>query len=247
MTDVAEPALVSKETPIRLPRHVRGFTLIEVLVAIALIAMLAGMLLAGSGMLGGARLRQAGGLLVGVMRMASNISTATGKPTRVAFDLNQQMVDIEVSQEVMLRVKESDDKKESEGASAGAQAANEAEQKAVEYADSLVKGPHAKRAGFKPIPNFAPQPGGHYIGQGVRYGSVQTEHDLKPRKEGRGYLYFWPGGQTERAAIQILRPADPKGLTILVNPLTGRAHIERGQVDLDDRQYQSDLGTRDDE
>lgn len=248
MIAIAEPALVHKGTPKRLSRHVRGFTLIEVLVAIALVALLAGMVVAGSGMVGSARLRQAAGLLVSTIRMANNRATAISKPMRVVFNLDAHTVDVEQSEDVMLRVKESNDRKETEGTSAGAQAANEAEQKAVEYADSLVKGPHAKRAAFKSIPNFSDDPQGKPIGGGIRFNTVQTEHDLKARKEGRVYLYFWPGGQTERAAIQINRgEADPKGVTILVNPLTGKARVERGQVELDDLKYQSDFGTRDEE
>ena len=32
---------------------------------------------------------------------------------------------------------------------------------------------------------------------------MQTAHDDTARTTGRAYLYFWPGGLTERAAIQI--------------------------------------------
>ena len=38
---------------------------------------------------------------------------------------------------------------------------------------------------------------------GIKFRGVQTQHDDLPRTEGRAYLYFWPGGQTERASIQL--------------------------------------------
>src|SRR5262249_40075854 len=57
-----------------------------------------------------------------------------------------------------------------------------------------------------------------------------------PETQGRSYLYFWPGGQTERAAIQLLKgsptltPNDRDVMTILVSPLTGKATIKWGRV-----------------
>jgi general secretion pathway protein H len=50
---------------------------------------------------------------------------------------------------------------------------------------------------------------------------------------GRGYIYFWPGGLTERAYIQLKRAGGgEEALTVIVSPLTGRTKIEKGLVDL---------------
>ena len=32
---------------------------------------------------------------------------------------------------------------------------------------------------------------------------MDTTHQEQPTREGHGYLYFFPGGQTESAAIQL--------------------------------------------
>ena len=58
------------------------------------------------------------------------------------------------------------------------------------------------------------------------------EHDDEPRTSGKAYLYFFPGGSTERAAVQLKRKGDDTGLTVTVSGLTGRAKVERGHVDL---------------
>ena len=108
----------------------------------------------------------------------------------------------------MLRVKDTEDK-DSEGTSAGAEATTEAEREATEYADGIVKGPRAPRAKFTPIPQLlqgSEEEAGSAargLGIGISYHQVQTEHDSRPRTEGRAYLYFWPGGGTERTAIQL--------------------------------------------
>jgi general secretion pathway protein H len=60
---------------------------------------------------------------------------------------------------------------------------------------------------------------------------VETEHDEEPVTEGRAYVYFWPGGLTERAAIRLKRSdSADDGLTVFISPLTGRASIERGKA-----------------
>ncbi len=78
--------------------------------------------------------------------------------------------------------------------------------------------------------------GGKPLPRGITFRSVQTTHDDAPRTSGRAYLYFWPGGRTERASIQVRigtsDSADQAFMTVLVSPLTGRATIKGGAEDL---------------
>ena len=89
----------------------------------------------------------------------------------------------------------------------------------------------------------ASEPGkGHKsLERGIKIRQVHTAHDDAPRKEGRAYLYFWPGGQTERAAIQLRvgepgkeeKEGDEAGtITLIVAPLTGKVTIKDGAVEL---------------
>ena len=83
----------------------------------------------------------------------------------------------------------------------------------------------------------ASEPGkGHKaLERGITIRQVQTAHDDAPRKEGRAYLYFWSGGMTERAAIQLRVGASEEAsetVTLIVQPLTGRVTIKSGPVDL---------------
>jgi general secretion pathway protein H len=179
--------------------------------------------------------------------MGATRANTTGRPVRMVFDLaNQRVILEESSGRVMLRQKEDE-----ENTGGGAEAATEAERAAREEADRIVKGPRAPRASFSPVKQFgfdAEDPtSGRELGGGIRFRQVQTEHDGQPRNEGRAYLYFWPGGGTERAAIQLTRDGDEEGLTVIVSSLTGRAKIERGRVDLPEARSDGEYSEREDE
>lgn len=227
-------------------RNSRAFTLVEVLVVIALMAVLAGTIVSGSGLIAGNRMRAGAGLVVTAARLAVTRANTTGHSVRIVFDIDEGRMLMEETSDRMLRVKESDDTKKSEGASAGADPATAAEKESLSYADGILKGPRAPRAKFKAIPlgNADDAAKGRELGRGVRFRLVQTDHDLKPRDKGRAYLYFWPGGETERAVVQVERTGSDDVLSVLISPLTARARIQPGKVDLVSPHDDEDFGER---
>jgi len=207
----------------RKTRNQRGLTLVELLIVIALIAVLGGTVLMGPGMLEGSRLKSAATL--GLAR-----ASTTGRPTRLAFDLDNGKLTLEeADSSVLLREHTKD-------ASSGSSAATDLEKKAQAESERILQGPHAPRATFRAVPGFNSSPDetgpARSLGNGVQFISVQTEHDDEPRSSGRAYLYFFPGGTTERASIQLKRRGDDGGLTVSISGLTGRAKIERGRIEL---------------
>ena len=226
--------------------HERGFTLVELLLAIALMAILGGVIVSSTSMMSGNRLRSAAGLMVTAVRLAVTRTNVTGHSIRLAFDLDEQRLVMEESAERMLRVRDKDGK---EGAQAGADPASEAEKEATQYADGIVKGPRAPRAKFTatPIGSGDDAQKGRELGRSIHYRLVQTEHDSKPRTKGRAYLYFWPGGGTERAVVQLQKGDGDEILSVLVSPLTGRAKIQRGKVDLSEQRREEDFGMREEQ
>jgi len=80
-----------------------------------------------------------------------------------------------------------------------------------------------------------PGKGHKALERGIKFRRVQTAHDLEERKEGRAYLYFWPGGQTERAAIQLKvgdNDDEKNAITLVVAPLTGKVTVKDGAVEV---------------
>jgi general secretion pathway protein H len=220
----------------------RGFSLVEILLVVGLMAILSTVIVSGSGMLSGTRMRTAGALIMSSVRLAMTRANSIGRPVRLVFDLESGRLTLEETRGRMLRVRDDE-----AGAKAGAQAATEAEQQAAEYARDIIQGPRAPEPAFTPIASFADgdDPAlGRELGKDIRFIQVQTEHDPEPRVEGRAYLYFWPGGGTERAAIQITRPGDLDGLTVLVDALTGRAKLQRGRVELEEARHDVDFQER---
>ncbi|HEX2881573.1 MAG TPA: prepilin-type N-terminal cleavage/methylation domain-containing protein [Polyangiaceae bacterium] len=212
----------------------RGFTLIEMLIVVALIAGMAAMIVAGSGMTSGARLRGAATMIISGVRLGISRANSTGRATRMVFDLDAKTVSLEETTGRMLI-----DTRDEADPSAGAEGPSSAEREALQEARGILDGPRTPRARFSPVAAFFASGGdpttGRELGRGVRYLAVQTEHDEEARVDGRAYLYFWPGGSTERAVIQLARDEDPDGLSVMVSGLTGRAKIERGLVPFEQR------------
>jgi len=208
----------------------RGLTLIEIVIAIALISLLTGSLLFGRNMLVGNRVKSAATLIVSSVRFGLARANATGHPARLVIDFDKKQLSIEeASGSLMLREK-------SEDQTGGAEPATEAENKARAEADRIVEGPHISRARFSKLAGvhgaIEDLSNGRPLGDGVEVVRVRTEHDAEVIKEGRAYIYFWPGGTTERAIVQLKKAGDKEpALTVVLSPLTGRARIEKGEVD----------------
>ncbi|MGE3676007.1 MAG: Tfp pilus assembly protein FimT/FimU [Polyangiaceae bacterium] len=225
-------------------RKARGLTLFEVLIVVALIGILTGAVLLGTGVLGGAKMRASSSLISAGIRLGLNRANSSGKPVRMVFDLESNRVILEESSGgKMLREKEADN------TGGGAEAATEAEKAAREEAEKLIKAPRAPRPSFSPVKEFGfdgddGEPG-RALESGISIRRVQTEHDSEPRTSGRAYLYFFPVGGTERASIQLQKgKSEDGGVSILVNGLTGRSKIERGWVELEPPREDDSFGER---
>src|SRR5688572_14804426 len=73
----------------------RAVTLVEVLIAVALIAILSGAVLVGSGALGSSRERAAATLVMSAVRLGLARANTTGRPARLVFDLDAHKLTLE--------------------------------------------------------------------------------------------------------------------------------------------------------
>jgi general secretion pathway protein H len=228
-------------------RAARGMTLIEVLIVMALIALILSAVVIGSGQMSSSRLRHSSTMLTGAVRVGFSRASASSKTVRLVMDFTDNAIWLEEGDQPHLV-----QSKDTSG-TGGAEAATVAEKQALEESGRILKGPTAPRTSFKEIDAMglvASDPGkGHKsLERGIRFRRVQTAHDFEARKDGRAYLYFWPGGQTERASIQLKVAAgenddETNTITLLVAPLTGKVTIKDGAVDMP--QPQDDTGASD--
>lgn len=223
-------------------------TLIEVLIVLALIALIMSAVMIGSGQMASSRLRHSSTMITGAVRVGFSRATGSSKTVRLVMDFGESAIWLEEGDQPHLV-----QSKDTTG-TGGAAAATEAERTAQEESGRIVKGPTAPKTAFREIDAMgmvASEPGkGHKaLGRGIRFRQVQTAHDAEPRKEGRAYLYFWPGGQTERAAIQLKvgeSDDEKNAMTLIVAPLTGKITVKDGAVDLPNVTEDKDLSERED-
>jgi general secretion pathway protein H len=213
----------------------RGLTLIEIIVVMSIIAVVSGVALAGSMQLPSARLRRSATMISSAVKVAYTRATATSHDLRLVMDLDQQKIWLEQSDIPML-VKSDD-----AAATGGADAITQAERAALEAGDKIIKGPPIPKPRFTPFEAYGfgdveSGKGGKSLQRGIKFRAVQTTHDETPRRSGRAYLYFWPGGRTERASVELsIGDSEESGrtVTVLVSPLTGKVTVKGGAVELE--------------
>jgi general secretion pathway protein H len=228
--------------------------LVEILIVVALIAILSGAVLFGSGVLGGSRERAAATLVVSAVRLGLARANTTGRPARLVFDLDAEKLTLEeTSSLVLTRDKSGDEEAQEEEEAKSDEARPDAvadlENEAKLDAEEVVDGPRAPPPTFAAVQQFAAEddePEGRALGSGVSFRFVQTEHDPAPRTEGKAYLYFWPGGETEHAVVHLGREGS-NGFSILVSSLTGRAKIEKGEIALPEPRADGEISEREEE
>jgi general secretion pathway protein H len=213
----------------------RALTLVEVLVVCALIAVLTVAVVAGTNQLPGARLKRSSTMIASATKVAYSRATATSRYLRIVLDFEQNAIWLEEADAPMLV-----QSKDLTGAG-GADPATAAEKAALAESDRIVKGPPIPKPTFRPVEalGFGEQEGtikgAKKLQRGITIREVQTGHDENPVTKGRAYLYFWPGGLTERASIQLRigdKTEDSSTMTLIVSPLTGKVTIKGGPVAL---------------
>jgi general secretion pathway protein H len=224
------------------------------MVVLLLVGLLVSAAVMGIGSVGSSRLRGAAATIVAYSRVATTRANASGRPVRIVFDLEKGRLWLEES--ATSRALRADPKKAAESAeNAGsdedfdgpdAERARNARADGEAEAERFIEGKGKQRPSFTPVKGLevAGEDVGESrdLGKSIEYHQVQTEHDAEPHTEGRAYLYFWPGGETEWASVQLRRSGEKSsGLTVLVSPLTGRARIERGYVELPKRNREGDI------
>ncbi|HEX2570249.1 MAG TPA: prepilin-type N-terminal cleavage/methylation domain-containing protein [Polyangia bacterium] len=216
-------------------RRQAGFSLVEVIIVLAVVGMMAGAVSVSFQSLHRARARGAAQRLAAAMRYSYDRSVTTGAYFRLVIDLTGQKYWAERSDERFYLVRGKEDSA-GRGLAPGEEQEKEEERKrkeAEERAKFLSSGnalldptPARKKARFETFKDSAlPK----VELKDVRIRDIFTPRQREAYTEGKTYLYFFPDGHAERAWIHV---ADEEGdvYTLVLHPLTGRVEIKTGDL-----------------
>lgn len=210
-------------------RNQRGFTLIELVVVVAVMAVITAAVVTGVGNVRGASVQSETGKIGVAVRYLYNLTVLSGRVHRLVFDLDKRMYWGEEQTtddpcQQFLLPGEGDD-----------EAAKKPKKKAKKGAKEEEEAP--KTDGFqetksKLLAKYTMDPG-------ISIAGVMTSHQNEPLKKGMAYLYFFPNGTTENALIWVKGDGDSETeddadvMTIEVKALQGTAKLHNEKIALD--------------
>lgn len=235
-----------------------GYTLIEILVVLAIVVLVVSGATLGLASLTRANLRSSAVMVAAAVRTGYTRAITQGHPVRMVLDMEGRKIWLEETEDRLVLSRDPDDA--SAGSNAGG-AEEGAEGEAVP-APAPASGFQLGATDFKVGESSAPRyRGAHFqkiegkrfepreLPGGTRLVAVYTAHTQGRQEEGTQYLFFWPGGMTERAVIQVA-DADGTTFSVVVHPLTGKTRIEgvpvEPEADLSDEEEQPEEAVDDD-
>jgi general secretion pathway protein H len=199
--------------------HPRGYTLIELIIVVAVIAMLAAAVLPALDAVTGANTRTAAGELAGGMRYLFETAALRHQTCRLAIDLDASSWWAECTKDHFTLSREKD--------SAARRQDGEADE---ELADRFPDERNADRRHLLARARF-----GQFTDRlarkrslpgAVHFEKVWSEHQVEPFEKGMAYVYYFPQGRAEEARIPV-RDGDTV-YTVLQRPFTGRPRVVTG-------------------
>jgi general secretion pathway protein H len=236
----------------RRPSH--GFTLIEVMVALMIVALIATIGVKGFRTVTKGSLREGSAHMSGAIRFLFDRASITGKYHRLVIDLNEGRYWAEVSDDRFYAPNQAESESDRQKREAKEDAAEEEERKRQEkqqllYGNSSSSSSSSsgassstsfdmskmevgefrpRRARFAAFKETALKP--VTLKKEVRIKSVYTPRMTDPVTAGRAYLYFYPLGQTEPAIITLTDKTGESVFSLVVHPITGKVRIYNVEV-----------------
>jgi general secretion pathway protein H len=197
----------------------RGFTLIELMVVIALVGLIAAAAVPALRGVTGANARQAAGELSGSLRYLFDTAALRHTTCRMALDLDHQAFWAECAPRQVTLAREQEPSRRD----------RELEERFPDERDPDRRRLMAQTAFGAFEDQLARK---RQLPGSTRFGPVRVEGRSQPVSEGIAWVYFFAGGQAQRAFVPVVD--GDTTYTVTLEPFTGRARVVTGKVE-DDR------------
>lgn len=195
-------------------------TLIEVLIVVVIVALAATGITYSIGAITRANLRSASMTVTAGSRYAYGRAIAQGTTVRLVFDLDNDQMSFEEAHGRVTLARTDDATRERLEEGEDVDAVDPWAAAAARLSKTLTPS-------FGSSP-FTAVPGRRYaartLASNIRIERLIVPHEPEPREEGRGSIYFFPGGQTEHAVLWLADSSD-RVYSVEVHPLTGRTRV----------------------
>jgi general secretion pathway protein H len=236
-------------TPAR-RRAQRGLTLIEISIAIIIVAMLFSAAVMGIGSITGAKAKGSAGELAGLIRSLYDSAALRGKTCRLVFEIPdpksedptryhaecaEGAVTTSRDRDTALR-DENSERERNARASGGAGANGETRRNYLvsggdaPTATELMEGEKQRVENAARFSSYTSEEVPSRELPGDVKVSVWTRHQREPVESGVAYLYFFPQGYTEKAHVYVKQGDNV--WTLDVSPLTGKVQVVAEELEV---------------
>jgi type II secretion system protein H len=213
----------------------RGFTLIEIMVVVVIMAFGATAASVGLGSVTRTNLKSACVRMMALARYAYHRALTNGTTVRMSLDLGRgtfalseahgRITLVRSDAPLRERARENDDEGRDPGAGVDAwETARARLEKPLAAADELVPPSSPFEAittpSGKPMERFKTQP----VGDNIRIVKVIVAHEADAKTDGTTDLFYFPSGLTQHAVIQLADKSDTI-FSVEVHPLTGKGTV----------------------
>lgn len=214
-------------------RSERAFTLFELIVAIAVVGLIMGIVVARMDQYLELNMKKASNKLASTIRYLYNKSATEGLYIRLVCDLNEQTYWVEATTDptkVSADMDKADEDEEKQQAAPqkppeaeGAEGAEEgkAAEEPTSPEDLKLKYP---KPSFSQVDSFLLKP--TKLPDSVFFKDVYVEHYGTVIEGGQAAIYFFPNGFVEHAIINLRNEDDDYFYSIETNPISGKVKIE---------------------
>lgn len=224
------PICTAQESTKKRVSSAHGFTLIELIVVIAIMAMIVMGLVTGVRRISDKNLKQTAIRLSSTVRYLYDKAAMDGLYIRLVFDLGEekQSYYVEASTDPVVVAKDDSEKKRDSD--------TDKDEKKAAAEEALEKGEGDSSKGDK----YAIKPAAPKFGKvdsfllkevklpaGVRIKDICVEHRKVPIDQGSEFIYFFPNGYVEYAIINITNKNNTVNFSVETNPATGKTNIKR--------------------